>query len=286
MKLCPYCQIAYGDDMVFCVSDGTRLLDNNRQPEITPNPPVGGDLPPTGFIPPPTLPVGQSNFSGDSETVTLVQPSYTPPIQHQQPAASNTSKNIIIVVLAAISVFLLAAVFIATRDKNSRENNFTIEREDNSEAKSKDEETDDSGESDDEPEVQDSADADEKITNKKTNKTDQVDKPDKSVEILPDGIEQRYSGASYFPNNRLPLTLTLERKGQGFFGTAQTPKDTDDLSGTVQSDGSFSLSGYNRNAGRVTGTWRGRVNENGQVSGVWTSIDGSSKVRFSARQTR
>ncbi|CAN5249665.1 hypothetical protein BH10ACI1_BH10ACI1_04030 [soil metagenome] len=251
-------------------------------------PQVGGNPPPNQFNPPPTMQFGQSSFRSLSETVTVVQPSYTPPTQPPRSVSNTNNKNILIAVLAAVSVLLLVGIFIMNRDKNSSENDnrssSNTEREGNSSANSNNGNSEDNsstsgGKSTDRNNIADN----DKIRNEDSDISTPVQKPNTIGRSLPNGIGQQYSGASYFPNKTLPLTLSLTRNNQTLYGSAQTPGEWDDLSGTVQPDGSFSLSGYNRNAGRVTGMWRGRITENGQVSGVWTSTDGSSKVRFSAR---
>lgn len=84
-------------------------------------------------------------------------------------------------------------------------------------------------------------------------------------------------------NGRLPLTLTLFRDGNGMSGSAKTPGDLDDLNGSIDYNDNFVLEGYNRKTGRVTGTWRGRI-DGDSLSGVWTSTGGVT-IRFYGTRT-
>jgi len=271
----------YEDDGVFCILDGTLLLENEeietKANPISAYPQFGGNLPHT-------IQIGQSDIPSNNDTVTLVQPSFTSPNQHVEPP-SNTNKNIIIAVLGVISAVLLAGIFIMNNGTNSADNKSSSnsEREgvsettsNNNSAKSNNSNSEISNESD-------------TVAANNKKKIDEIDKdtPEKeTVDIgrrIPNGIEQQYIGSSYFPNKTIPLTLTLVRNGQSLSGTAQTPGELDYLNGIIQPNGSFSLAGNNQNAGRVTGTWRGKISESGQISGVWTSTINGSKVRFSAQ---
>lgn len=273
MKLCPQCQSVYNDTEVFCMKDGNLL-------SVIPQ--FGGNPPPNQFNQPPTVQFGQSNIRSISETVTVVQPAYTPPTQ-PLPPPSNANKNIIIAVLAAVSILLVIGIFIVNSDKNSTgtddRSSSNAEREGNSGANSSNGGAEDSSKSDD----QDNIARNDKNRNKNSKITTPDKKPNDLEQTIPNGIKQQYSGSSRFPNKNLPLTLILTRNGQSLYGSAQTPGEWDDLSGTIQPDGRFTLRGNNQKAGRVTGIWSGRINENGQVSGVWTSTIDGSKISFSAR---
>lgn len=282
MKLCPQCQTVYEDDGVFCILDGTPLLETDQEIETKANPisaypQFGGNLPHT-------IQIGQSDIPSNNDTVTLVQSSFTSPNQHVE-SPSNTTKNIIIAVLGVVSALLLAGIFIMNSSTNSSNNKSSSDAEregvgetnsNNNSAKSNNSTFENINEGDG-------------IAANNKKKIDEIDKntPEKqSVDIgrrIPNGIEQQYSGSSYFPNKTIPLTLTLVRNGQSLSGTARTPGELDYLNGIIQPDGSFSLAGNNQNAGRVTGTWRGKISESGQISGVWTSTINGSKVRFSAQ---
>lgn len=282
MKLCPQCQTVYEDDGVFCILDGTLLLVNDQEIETKANPisaypQFSGNLPHT-------IQIGQSDIPSNNDTVTLVQPSFTSPNQHVEPQ-SNTNKNIIIAVLGVVSALLLAGIFIMNSGTNSDKNKSSsdAEREGVSAANSNNNGTKSNNSNSETSDESDTVAANDK------KKIDDFDKdtPEKeTVDIgrrIPNGIEQQYVGSSYFPNKTIPLTLTLVRNGQSLSGTAQTPGELDYLNGIIQPNGSFSLAGNNQNAGRVTGTWRGKISESGQISGVWTSTINGSKVRFSAQ---
>lgn len=292
MKLCPHCQTVYhDDDIFFCLSDGNALLENYRRLESEPSsmptvPHFSGSLPPNSFNPPPTVQMGTPNIQSFGETAT--KPSFIPPVQ--PPPTSNSNKNVIIAVLATASVFLLIGVIFLTV------NNYLISketenkpvantaREDNSNANLISSDSENIGVANNsKKDKQDNIDDKDKKKVEESNISTPVKKTNDIDRSLPNGISQQYSGSSYFPNKTIPLTLSLKRNGQRLSGSAQTPDDYDDLSGTVQSDGSFYLKGYNAKFGKVTGIWTGKISESGQVSGVWTSTIDGSRVRFSAR---
>lgn len=273
MKFCPLCKAVYNDaDIFFCTEDGNRLVENNPTPtQIFPH--TGGNpLPNTFNPPPPTVQIGQSNFPPlNSETVTVVQPQFVPPIQSPQ-TASNSNKNIIIAVFAALFILVLAGAFILNSSKNS------AEAVSNPATNSKSE--------DNEKNTEKETVADDNNKRENSNLSAPTQKPKELSAIIPNNTLQQYSGTSRFPNKTLPLTLRLTRNGQNLSGSAETPGEVDELSGSIKSDGSFSLSGFNLNTGQVTGVWNGKISESGQISGVWTSINGRSKVGFSARRVR
>lgn len=84
------------------------------------------------------------------------------------------------------------------------------------------------------------------------------------------------------------LTLTLKRDNDNLTGTATTSK-TDKLSGSIESDGSFTLYGYQDGYGyddRISykGIWSGRIFSDGSISGKWTTREGTKATNFSANQ--
>ncbi len=295
MKLCPHCQTVFSDDEFFCTSDGTPLLENYNKLEENPNPTAlypqfDNNPPPNSFNPqPPTVQYGQQNSPSLGEVPTIFIPPQTPQFQPPQ-TEPNSKKNVIIAVLATTSVFLLIGmVFLLVNNYLiSKETEIkpvaNTEREGSSTEKSNNSNSENNtGTSNINNDKQGDVADKEKKKDEESNLSTPVKKPNDINQIMPNGISQQYSGSSRFPNKTLPLTLSLIRNGQRLSGSAQTPDDYDDLSGTIQSDGSFYLKGYNAKFGRVTGIWSGKISESGQVSGVWTSTIDGSKVRFSAR---
>lgn len=293
MKLCPHCQTVFNDDEFFCTSDGTPLLENYRRLEAEPSsiptyPQFGGSLPPNSFNPPPTVQMGQSNIHSPSETVT--QLSFMPPTQPPPSALNANKKNIIIAVLATASVFLLIGMlflivnnYLISKETEIRPSS-NSEREGISSTNSNNSSSEDiSGADNRKNDKQDDIADKDKKKDEESDKSTPVQKPNDLDRSLPNGSRQQFSGESYFPNKTLSLTLSLTRNGQSLSGSAETDNDWDKLSGTVRPDGTFYLKGYNPKFGRVTGIWAGKISENGQVSGVWTSTIDGSKVRFSAR---
>ena len=293
MRLCPKCQSVYADTEVFCWKDGSLLIEKINNPQISPNqaptiPHFDGITPPSGYNPPPpTVQVGQSNIPPFNETVTLIQPSFTPPTQPPR-IESNSNKNVIIAVLATASVFLLIGMLflLINNYKISKElevgSSSNTEREGNSGANNNSSSEDISSAN--------SSQSDDRNSNKSEKEENDIStpekKPDAISQSLPNGIEQQFSGSSRFPNKTLSLTLSLTRNGKSLSGAAITREDWDDLSGTIQPDGTFFLKGYNDRFGRVTGNWSGKISESGQISGTWISTIDGTRVPFSARRSR
>lgn len=73
--------------------------------------------------------------------------------------------------------------------------------------------------------------------------------------------------------------MNLKRDGSKLTGTASTGR-TDYLYGTIESDGSFSVSGYENNNSK-TGNYNGRIYSDGSISGTWTNPQGGQSTTFS-----
>jgi predicted amidophosphoribosyltransferase len=92
---------------------------------------------------------------------------------------------------------------------------------------------------------------------------------------LPDSFNNEYTGTI----GGKGFTMSLTRNGTSLKGTASTYK-TDHLYGTIESDGSFKLKGY-ENDDKFTGNYNGRVYSDGSISGTWTNPQGGQGTSFS-----
>lgn len=79
------------------------------------------------------------------------------------------------------------------------------------------------------------------------------------------------------------LLFALEKSGSTLEGRAETSGSWDQLRGTIQSDGSFKLDGFER-GGRLTGVYRGRILPDGSVrGGTYASTEGKGRTTFQIR---
>jgi ribosomal protein L40E len=92
---------------------------------------------------------------------------------------------------------------------------------------------------------------------------------------LPTTFSRSYSGTI----GNQSFSMSLERDGSELKGTASTRK-TDHLDGTIDSDGSFTLKGY-ENGNKWTGNYSGRIYSDGSIVGTWTNTQGEQGVSFS-----
>jgi hypothetical protein len=81
------------------------------------------------------------------------------------------------------------------------------------------------------------------------------------------------------------LTMSLKKSGHNLSGRADTEVTWDNLSGSIESDGSFHLNGYER-GGPMTGIWSGRIYGDGTITGNWTRPDGTKPRPFSLMQEK
>jgi len=92
---------------------------------------------------------------------------------------------------------------------------------------------------------------------------------------LPDSFSKDYTGTI----GTQSFSMRLERDGSDLKGTASTSK-TDHLYGTIDTDGSFTLKGY-ENDNKLTGNYSGRIYSDGSISGTWTNLQGGRGISFS-----
>lgn len=92
---------------------------------------------------------------------------------------------------------------------------------------------------------------------------------------LPESFSNDYTGTI----GGKSFTMSLTRSGTSLKGTASTHR-TDHLYGTIESDGTFKLKGY-ENDDKFTGNYNGRVYADGSISGTWTNTQGGQGTSFS-----
>ena len=80
------------------------------------------------------------------------------------------------------------------------------------------------------------------------------------------------------------FTISLQRNGRSISGTASTGKKTDNLSGTIESNGEFEADGEEAGGDIVTGKYSGKIENSGRITGYWTYPDGSKPIRFDVTQ--
>ncbi len=94
-------------------------------------------------------------------------------------------------------------------------------------------------------------------------------------------FDRTYTG-TIGKKNPMVLTMALKRENNILSGRADTPGSWDRLSGSIQNDGSFFLNGNERD-GPLTGTYTGRINDDGLITGTYRQTNGKSSD-FSASQ--
>jgi hypothetical protein len=95
---------------------------------------------------------------------------------------------------------------------------------------------------------------------------------------LPDSFQRDYQGTI----SGQSFSVTLIRSGRNLRGTASTSR-TDTLSGTIETDGSFRLDGY-ENGTNLTGIYTGQIHTDGTLTGNWTNPKGLKETPFYLRQ--
>ena len=114
--------------------------------------------------------------------------------------------------------------------------------------------------------------------------------PSRSVENQPSPItrnplsesfQRDYQGST---GHGRSLKFSLERSGSTLGGTASSNGGWDRLSGTIDTNGHFTLRGYETGSDRVTGIYEGRIHADGTISGNWTSTEKGQRTTFKLRQ--
>jgi hypothetical protein len=91
---------------------------------------------------------------------------------------------------------------------------------------------------------------------------------------LPNSFQKEYRGTI----NGVGITMSLTRNGSELKGTART-SSVDTLEGTIGSDGTFSLKGF-QSGSKYTGNYTGRINSDGTITGSWRKLYGSKDYDF------
>jgi len=271
MRCCPQCHNTFSEDYVFCLNDGTLLVDESGEQETLVNRrfefhPTTSSLPPDllvacgecglanragarfckkcggglGAAMPDSVggyASARSNMDGSfEETVAFQLGAFTPP--QTVTAAKPPGNKRVLYVMAGIGSILLLGVFLflvqggATKDSGSNQN---------------------------------------APNNSNANRLIETE--------LPKTFEREYAGsvAGY------SLTMSLLRDGSKLSGSASTDRKSDTLEGNIENDGAFRLNAY-ENGVRYTGIWRGRIDGSGSVTGEWSKPDGSASRSFEMQQ--
>ncbi len=301
MKICRQCRSVYDDETFFCVNDGNTLISEDSTEVETvvnesfqiPGPAVnvcrscGIGIPAgfeicencrirlaapvdtfPGFNHPLSAPTGQNSGPG-TDTVAWGQPIQMPAVAAP---ATGRNNNALIAILATLSIILAGIILFQLTSSSSRSGDSPAAGPENPAG-----ETMASGKSVNSATDVRSSDANAKVPANADVTTEANNGP--PAPFLPYTFQRTYRGYS----NR-PLEISLSKNGSSLSGVAKTPGDWDDLSGTIEPDGSFSLAGNNQGLG-VTGYWRGRISPNGSIRGVWTATTGR-RVSYSASQVR
>lgn len=96
---------------------------------------------------------------------------------------------------------------------------------------------------------------------------------------LPKTFSREYDGSVA----GLSLSMSLQRDGSRLSGSASTDRKEDTVEGTINDDGSFRLNSYEFGS-RFTGIWTGRIDGNGRVTGEWTKPNGTASRSFEMQQ--
>ncbi len=278
---CPKCGIVYKGDIAFCLEDGTPLIDTDAEPETV----LKTSLPfsPPGIVACSVCGLGnRANakfceqcgavfpFQDDTPGGGFGQPIAVPSLG-QDTATPPRNQNLLIGILAGLSLVLLMVIvymmggggIIKTDgDLRAQANNPNINNPspNNTPSPSPTKST---------PKPEKSLSPDDE------SEEDRIE----DVPTLPYKFEKVYRGHS-----NVPLTMSLTKKGSSLSGTAETPGDFDYLEGSIDSDGSFDMAGNNQGNG-VTGHWRGQINPDGSIRGVWTANNGR-QISYSASAKR
>ncbi len=112
--------------------------------------------------------------------------------------------------------------------------------------------------------------------NRDTNKASNAGNTNKSSNSsLASSFDKSYSGNI----GGKSFSLSLTKSGRNLSGSASTGNGNDDVSGTIEDDGSFNLKGY-ENGSYFTGIYKGRINSDGSINGTWTNTNGGQGRSF------
>jgi hypothetical protein len=271
IMICPQCRTPYPEDDLFCPLDGNALVSDENEQETFVNSKIPTSLP---------RPAGEgfhgTRAGGPVYDDTIVFPLPVVTGQPRPAASQGAGRNILFVVIGMCIVVIALLTYlvanISLRNDTAKDTGPGGKSNANSSPSPNPSIT-----VDNRPQVNNNLKTEDSFDRNNGEAT-----PKPPILSLPDRIERAYRGTSYVPNGNLPLTLSFKRDGSRLTGSAKTPGDWDDLDGNIQPDGTFDVAGNNRLAGRITGNWRGRIDENGVINGVWTSTSGK-RVRFYAK---
>lgn len=96
---------------------------------------------------------------------------------------------------------------------------------------------------------------------------------------LPASFSRSYQGTI----GGMDFSMSLNRNGSKLEGKASTESSWDKLSGTIESNGEFTVKGLEFGS-KYTGIYKGTIYSNGTISGTWTRPDGTSETSFYVSQ--
>jgi hypothetical protein len=97
---------------------------------------------------------------------------------------------------------------------------------------------------------------------------------------LPDTFDRYYLGTIAGRNFR----MNLKKTGNSLTGSASTDVKSEILLGTVEETGEFSLNAASGPQSPFTGIFSGRINEDGSITGKWTTQTGEHERPFTIQQ--
>ena len=100
-----------------------------------------------------------------------------------------------------------------------------------------------------------------------------------SSATLPSSFNREYKGTI----GGKTFSMSLVRNESELKGSASTNRNSDTLSGTIDSDGEFNLDGY-EDGQNYTGIYSGRIYNDGTISGKWAKPNGTRAVAFTVTQ--
>ena len=103
---------------------------------------------------------------------------------------------------------------------------------------------------------------------------------------LPDKFDRKYTGTVFPKSRTLRLEMHLIREKSILTGSATTDTAQDELSGSIEPDGTFQANGtpYGQ---PTTGYWSGKIEPDGTIkNGTWTSAQNGSSATFTASEKK
>lgn len=274
MKVCPKCFLQYDDNENFCFNDGITLdVLSGSQEQVTVTIPVASNqtvkcrqcetenkvsskfCKKCGITFTPNEPIFiplHNSSSNQQETVVISTApkvetqNFTayPPLSQNPIIQTDNTTKYILGGLGGLIALIFFGVFLYPSNK-------TKESEDKS----------------------------NKTTSEKSSKTEGNNSVSKNSSNLPNSFERDYRGTI----STKDCSMSLTRDGEKLSGTIATDRHQDTLKGKIDEYGEFQLNGY-EDGNVFTGIYTGRINDDGNIEGSWTTPQGTKPRSFSLTQ--